>query len=179
MFCPIRFVPYGESLRAHVDELRTIRVRRLRSKPESVPNTGALEEGFEGLTALVRAVQGFQSRAAELDRSLDELTSGEGQTSATLAKVNDLLSQVERAFLLSEGLPGRPWFKHAIYAPGVTTGYGAWPFPAIREAIEENKPGSLEAPVKQSVAAIERGTAALGKVLEAAGSQSVARRPGQ
>ncbi len=36
-------------------------------------------------------------------------------------------SKVERAFLLDEGLPGRPWFKHAVYAPGLTTGYAAGP----------------------------------------------------
>ena len=38
------------------------------------------------------------------------------------SKVNDLLSRVERSFLVPAGLPGRPWFKHAIYAPGLTTG---------------------------------------------------------
>jgi len=76
------------------------------------------------------------------------------------------LTRVERSLLLPGGLAGRPWFKHAIYAPGVTTGYGAWPLPAIRQALEENKPDQLKSPVDQTVAAIDRATATLGKVVD-------------
>jgi N-acetylated-alpha-linked acidic dipeptidase len=54
-----------------------------------------------------------------------------------LAPTNDRIFQVERAFLSDEGLPGRPWFKHQIYAPGFYTGYGVKTLPAIREAIEQ------------------------------------------
>ena len=35
-----------------------------------------------------------------------------------------------------EGLPGRTWYKHYIYAPGSYTGYGAKTLPTIREALE-------------------------------------------
>jgi N-acetylated-alpha-linked acidic dipeptidase len=45
--------------------------------------------------------------------------------------------RVERAFLIEGGLPGRPFFRHAIYAPGLTTGYASWPLPGVRQAIEE------------------------------------------
>ena len=42
--------------------------------------------------------------------------------------------------LLDErGLPGRPWYKHLIYAPGRFTGYGAKTLPGVREAIEERR----------------------------------------
>jgi N-acetylated-alpha-linked acidic dipeptidase len=85
------------------------------------------------------------------------------------------LTQVERSFLLTSGLPGRPWFKHAIYAPGVTTGYGAWPLPALRQPLEENKPEQLKSLAADTIATIEKATAALGKVLkivrDAAGSK--------
>ena len=36
-----------------------------------------------------------------------------------------------------EGLPGRPWFTHQIYAPGFYTGYGVKTIPGVREAIEQ------------------------------------------
>ena len=39
----------------------------------------------------------------------------------------------------SDGLPGRPWYKHQIYAPGQYTGYSAKTLPAIREAIEQKQ----------------------------------------
>lgn len=47
------------------------------------------------------------------------------------------LIQTERS-LLGDGLPRRPWYKHAIYAPGFFTGYGVKTLPAIREALEEH-----------------------------------------
>jgi len=33
-------------------------------------------------------------------------------------------------------LPGRPWFKHVIYAPGEYTGYAAVVIPGVNEAID-------------------------------------------
>jgi N-acetylated-alpha-linked acidic dipeptidase len=42
--------------------------------------------------------------------------------------------------LLEAGLPRRPWFKHAIYAPGSLTGYGVKTLPGIREAVEAGRP---------------------------------------
>ena len=53
-----------------------------------------------------------------------------------LTAANELLFRTERSMLLPAGLPGRDWFKHQIYAPGLYTGYGAKTLPAIREAAE-------------------------------------------
>jgi N-acetylated-alpha-linked acidic dipeptidase len=41
---------------------------------------------------------------------------------------------------MDPGLPGRPWYRHRIYAPGQYTGYDAKTLPGIREAIEARKP---------------------------------------
>ena len=32
--------------------------------------------------------------------------------------------------------PGRPWYRHRLYAPGRYTGYDAKTLPGIREAVE-------------------------------------------
>jgi N-acetylated-alpha-linked acidic dipeptidase len=37
------------------------------------------------------------------------------------------------------GLPGRDWFRHFVYAPGLLTGYGVKTLPAVREAIEAGR----------------------------------------
>jgi N-acetylated-alpha-linked acidic dipeptidase len=37
------------------------------------------------------------------------------------------------------GLPGREWYRHYIYAPGLLTGYGVKTLPGVREAIEDNR----------------------------------------
>ena len=53
-----------------------------------------------------------------------------------LKALNGNLFRSERALTLSTGLPGRPWFRNQIYAPGLYTGYGAKTLPAIRESLE-------------------------------------------
>lgn len=59
--------------------------------------------------------------------------------STSLETVNEKLIQSERRLTTTEGLPGRPWFKHQIYAPGFYTGYGVKTIPAVREAIEQKQ----------------------------------------
>jgi len=57
----------------------------------------------------------------------------EGDT-AKVERLHRGLMKVERALLDEEGLSGRPWFKHLIYAPRPT--YKALVLPALTEAIE-------------------------------------------
>ena len=54
------------------------------------------------------------------------------------ARLNQSLRQAERALLIPEGLPNRPWFRHAIYAPGQYTGYAAVVIPGVNEAIDKH-----------------------------------------
>jgi N-acetylated-alpha-linked acidic dipeptidase len=46
---------------------------------------------------------------------------------------------MERTLTNARGLPGRDWYRHYIYAPGLLTGYGVKTLPGVREAIEENE----------------------------------------
>jgi N-acetylated-alpha-linked acidic dipeptidase len=50
---------------------------------------------------------------------------------------NQNVRKVEQQLLNEAGLPGRPWYKHSLYAPGSYTGYGVKTMPGIREAIEQ------------------------------------------
>lgn len=54
-------------------------------------------------------------------------------------QLNHLMGQMEQALADADGLPGRPWFKHFIYAPGMLTGYGVKTVPGVREAIEARR----------------------------------------
>ena len=155
---PFKFAPYAIALREHVDELRLIHTRRER-KAES--NKSDAETEFAGIPALVAAIRAFRAQAEELDRSTAAIAERDQVDGTKLARLNDLLSQVERAFLLEKGLPERPWFKHAIYAPGLTTGYAAWPLPAIRQALEDNKKSRLTTDVSLTVERIKKATAAM------------------
>jgi len=53
-------------------------------------------------------------------------------------RLNQTLRQAEASLLISEGLPNRPWFHHAIYAPGQYTGYAAVVIPGVNEAIDKH-----------------------------------------
>ena len=65
--------------------------------------------------------------------------SGKALQKEGTARVNDLLRQTEQALATGDGLPGRPWFRHLIYAPGFYTGYGVKTIPGVREAIEQKQ----------------------------------------
>lgn len=51
-------------------------------------------------------------------------------------RLNQALLTAERALLEPAGLPHRPWYRHAIYAPGEYTGYAAVVIPGVNEAID-------------------------------------------
>jgi N-acetylated-alpha-linked acidic dipeptidase len=61
----------------------------------------------------------------------------QGLPAGDAAVMNLVLRNVERDFI-GDGLPGRPWFKHVIYAPGEHTGYAAVVIPGVNEAIGNN-----------------------------------------
>jgi N-acetylated-alpha-linked acidic dipeptidase len=53
-----------------------------------------------------------------------------------VAKANLILQGIEQSLTQDAGLPGRSWYRHLLYAPGLLTGYGAKTLPGVREAIE-------------------------------------------
>ena len=82
-------------------------------------------------------LDGAVSRLAASAKAYDEASAAAGDlSSAKRARLNALLTQVEHSLTDQRGLPGRPWYHHLIYAPGVLTGYGAKTLPGVREAIE-------------------------------------------
>lgn len=155
---PLKFTAYGEALREYIDDLRRIVERRDRA---AAPGQRRPPLGFKGLAGLVRSVKSFQAEAAKLDRATDALAVEEPAKPDRLTVVNDALAKIERSFLLPEGLPERPWFRHAVYAPGLTTGYACWPLPGVRQAVLENDAARLESAVPALVARVDAATEAL------------------
>ncbi|HEX3809268.1 MAG TPA: transferrin receptor-like dimerization domain-containing protein [Rhizomicrobium sp.] len=54
-------------------------------------------------------------------------------------KLQGLMQTIDQTLSSDTGLPGRPWFRNLIYAPGRLTGYGAKTLPGVREAIEDER----------------------------------------
>jgi N-acetylated-alpha-linked acidic dipeptidase len=82
---------------------------------------------------LLKAIDSLKIEADALHKRQEDF-SGD----AKLIQVNNKkLYQAEKALLINEGLPRRPWYKHSIYAPGFYTGYGVKTLPGVREGFEE------------------------------------------
>jgi N-acetylated-alpha-linked acidic dipeptidase len=91
-----------------------------------------------------------------------------GSSAEKLNKLNQAIYRAERALLSSKGLPGRDWYKHQIYAPGLYTGYGVKTLPGIREALEggrmdeaNQQAAQVSKAIKACASQIEEATALL------------------
>ncbi len=75
---------------------------------------------------------------------------------APSAEVNALLYSSEQLLTREEGLTGRNWYKHHIYAPGFYTGYGVKTIPGVREAIEQRDYALVPEQMELAAQAIDR-----------------------
>lgn len=89
---------------------------------------------------LENAVSTLRKSAEEYQKARYDLEeSGRKPAGDALQQLNEIIFRTERALTRPEGLKGRPWFIHEIYAPGLYTGYGVKTLPSVREAIEQRQ----------------------------------------
>ncbi|HMJ68119.1 MAG TPA: transferrin receptor-like dimerization domain-containing protein [Cyclobacteriaceae bacterium] len=115
-----------------------------------IPPVKKDEVPFLNFSSLQNAVAGLEKAA---DQYAD-LAAANTKPNTNLASLNKLLFQAEQKLLISDGLPGRPWFKHSIYAPGLYTGYGVKTLPGIREAIEQRDWKQAQSQIENAAKAI-------------------------
>jgi len=149
---PFRFGGLAENLTHYLGELEAL-VESEREKAEqtnrlieegayelaldptrtlSAPTEAAAVPHFN-FAPLKNAVDRVNDSAGQLDAALGAL---DGSEALDFAALNRRLYLSERALTSTEGLPGRDWYRHQIYAPGFYTGYGVKTLPRVREAIE-------------------------------------------
>jgi N-acetylated-alpha-linked acidic dipeptidase len=115
------------------------------------------------LAPLTRALGRFREAAGIATRRAEE---GRLDRTSRL-RLDAALMQVERAFIDDAGLPGRPWYKHIVFAPDYS--YAPKILPNVRDAIDSRDPSRLAAAARQLAGAMERGAA----LLEAAAGSPV------
>ncbi len=86
---------------------------------------------------LEAALTRLRTSAEAYDAALS--SKGAGLPAKTKGELTKLTVATEEALTADVGLPGRPWFRNLVYAPGRFTGYGAKTLPGVREAIEEER----------------------------------------
>ncbi len=173
---PYDFSNFSETIRKYVDELEKL----LKNKREEIQERNLeIEEGVFTATSdprkplvppsvdpvpphlnfapLENAAETLARSAGQYQKAVRKAqeNGGAGLDDAQLSTVNKLLIESERKLTSAEGLPGRPWFKHLIYAPGSYTGYDVKTIPGVREAIEQKKWQEAETEIARAARALQ------------------------
>jgi len=85
-------------------------------------------------SSLEEAILHFTKATADLSFELQNSP----RDGINIRNLNDKLMNIERQFILTDGLPGRNWFGHVIFAPGLYDGYGSQVYPSIFQALQDN-----------------------------------------
>ena len=122
---PFHYSDYAAAVAGYVEDLQQVQA--------DTPGAARLDLGI-----LLEAANGWGAAATRLEAVAGDLLGGDlsGRDAARAARINRVLMRQERALARPEGLPGRPWFRHQIYAPGLVTGYAVQYLPGLRDAVE-------------------------------------------
>jgi N-acetylated-alpha-linked acidic dipeptidase len=149
---PFQFGDFADTVRTYLDELKKLATdqRAQIEEQNREIDEGALVAAADpqktfvppskepvpphfNFAPLEDAVDLLAGSAQKYDAARAKANSGNIQT------VNAMLIESERRLIDTAGLPGRPWYRHMIYAPGFYTGYGVKTIPGVREAIEQKR----------------------------------------
>ena len=157
---PLQFTDFADDVKMYVTEVKKFSVEQrdeirrknleiadgmyeVTSDPKQTWVTPEQEElpPYINFAPLDNAVEALTKNSAEYQKALDKASANGGAALAasSISDVNALLMQGEHKLTTPEGLPGRFWYKHELYAPGVYTGYEAKAIPAVREALEQKQ----------------------------------------
>jgi N-acetylated-alpha-linked acidic dipeptidase len=120
---------------------------------------------------LENAAKRLEIAAKTYDDALAE--KGASLSPESRTRLMALMQTIDQTLAPPVGLPGRPWYKNLIYAPGRFTGYGAKTLPGVREAIEERRWPDADRYAKLTADALDAYSARLAaatSVLEGKGS---------
>ncbi len=138
---PYDYENYGKEILVYLDAARNKSKERFGDK---VPDFSSAVEG-------ARHLQEVGAKMLQRQRKMP----------ATPDRMNIKLREAERALLIPEGLPNRPWFHHAIYAPGQYTGYAAVVIPGVNEAIDRGDLRRTEQQIAALASALNRAVLVL------------------
>jgi N-acetylated-alpha-linked acidic dipeptidase len=129
-------------------------------KKEEVPPYFDFSPLENASAALARAAKDYQT-------ALSAAGSGLASDQARVARVNAALRRIEPSLTREEGLPGRPWYRHYVYAPGFYTGYSVKTLPAVREAIEQKQWESVNGRIAVTAQVLEKAAETVGEAARA------------
>jgi len=138
---PFDAAAYGREIARYADELA------------GLPAASAVGPELKDLAAKARA---WSASSAAAQRSLAASLAAGRTGYVSQRDANAWLLSLERAVLDGAGLPGRPWFRHQIYAP--LPSYMAETLPAIRETLEAGNPDAVRPEIARLAGRLEAAT---------------------
>lgn len=168
---PYEFTNFAETIRRYLDELKKLLKNtqdQVKEKNRQIDEGvfAAVDDPKEPTVMPKKAEIPPHLNFAPLENAAEVLTRSAERYEKALKKAGDLsdpslrslnqkLIQSERKLTHASGLPGRPWFKHLVYAPGFYTGYGVKTIPGVREGIEQKKWKEAEAEIIRAAGSLE------------------------
>jgi N-acetylated-alpha-linked acidic dipeptidase len=140
---PYDYENYGKEILVYLDAAR--------NKSQERFGEGRAAPDFAPAVEAARRLQEAGARMLQKQRKLP----------SSADRLNARLREAERALLIPEGLPNRPWFHHAIYAPGQYTGYAAVVIPGVNEAIDRGDSIRTGQQIAALAAALNRAVSVL------------------
>ncbi len=173
---PFEFAGFADTIGAYAEELHHATDERRRKSAELAR---LLDQNAFGLAAdptrvvappareapvpqldfgpLDAVVARLKASAHAYDAAYARLLAGELKPDAARrARLNALLQGMEQKLTEEQGLPGRAWYRHFVYAPGMLTGYGVKTLPGVREAVDGNRWDEAAAYIPISAAVLAR-----------------------
>jgi N-acetylated-alpha-linked acidic dipeptidase len=144
---PIDCAVYADHIRRFVQELRTKAGGRVDLRP------------------VLNRVGEFGQEGERLKKAIAKTLASGSLKEETAARINRRLMLVESNWLNPDGIPGRPWFKHILYAARYT--YAHLELPGLTEAIEN---GNWKVAVEQA-RILEQALARNASLLREAGKE--------
>ncbi len=136
---PYDYEEYGKEITAYIDTARKRAAGKFGDHPVD----------FNAVSAAARRFEEARVKIATKQKNPPH-------DPAKLKQLNSALREAERALLVSDGLPHRPWFRHVIYAPGEYTGYAAVVIPGVNEALDKSDAERVRQQLAILTAALER-----------------------
>jgi len=140
---PLEYTPYAAAIREFAGEIA--------SRADSTDR--------EALASISAAVDRFSTAAAAIDRSVDRALAAWSVDAERAQALTAALMQAERAFTDRGGIPGRPWYRHLIYAPRPT--YAPEVLPGVAEAVDAGDHARAAREAARVAAALDRAAARL------------------
>lgn len=135
--------------------------RKLREFVSEIQNKNGAQQNLD-VQPLLSSIAEFEAEGRNLNDAVASVLNGKSD-SAALNALNQQMMKVERNWLLPEGIPGRPWFKHMLYAARFT--YAHLELPGLTEAVEKGdwntareQAAYLQAATAQNAALVKRAT---------------------